>query len=312
MHISNLLNDSPDSLTVSNSSSLPTSPQTTHSELDFSDELPIAPTPSYHTRKRPLEEDLTQFAESVARKLRMKPLVEKEFKKFAKLSPERQIIWLAGHVLGASEAIHSVPTDNGQYQISTTLGNHLECYVFAAIVSLTVSYYIKKNELVNQVVEYLTKHPSWGLTPEVKNDKAKMDVIYSRVHARLTNCQYEIKNLIKDSIGEVDEEGDLLGAQDILKLSKAIINLGNRICDLKLSIQFAARVAVLHSIYVEKVEQDPQTKDYWKTVDQQLEDIRTKKKTPEAISQLFTKVLKCDHNKFGIETVDANPFKDEE
>ncbi|KAG6819453.1 hypothetical protein H0H93_011663 [Arthromyces matolae] len=328
MHISSLLNDSFDDSLLSDSpinSSPPNSPRGTPSELDLSsDDVLATSNLTTHTRKRQLDEDLTQYAESLSRKLHFKPLVEKEFKKFAQLSLERQIVWLAGHVLSVSENIHSVASaDSTQYQIPAVLGNRLERYVFAAIVSSTVSSYVKNNELVNQVVEFLAQHPHWGLSPEVKSDKAKMDVIYSRIRARLTIRRYEIKTLLKDSIGVVDDEGNISGAQNILELGEAIINLGNRICDIKLSIQFLARVAVLihqqRSIYVERAEQDPQTKDFWKTVDQQLDEIRGVKKTPEAISQLFTKVLECDRNKFGranlnqvTATVETNVFEADE
>lgn len=43
---------------------------------------------------------------------------------------------------------------------------------------------------------YLEKHPSWGLTSEVKGDKAKYEVIKGRARYQLT----KFRNLIKDAV----------------------------------------------------------------------------------------------------------------
>ncbi|KAJ6550495.1 hypothetical protein DFH09DRAFT_1501545 [Mycena vulgaris] len=162
---------------------------------------------------------------------------------------------------------------------------------------------------MSRVLVYLEKHPSWGLTPTVKNDKSKFTVIKGRARDKGTHYRNLIKCVV-ESLGDVRDpsepvpagEGIHKDALTIVVLRQRILAVGAKVApDVKVSLEMAGRVAYLRFHYQGKVNQGkPKAPSFWDDIDAGLADVRgATGEAVEAMSLLFSRSLSDDLALYG-------------
>ncbi|KAJ7836513.1 hypothetical protein B0H13DRAFT_2368684 [Mycena leptocephala] len=223
-------------------------------------------------RKRPAPEDLGQYANSLSRKLRLKLQAHEELRLFSQLTGPQQSVWIAAHLLEGSDQLSSLVPAEARYRIPTGLEGRIDMGAFLTLVDHKAPSYVHKSATSGPVVRllnYLEKHPSWGLTSEVKGDKAKYEVIKGRARYQLTKFRNLIKDAIKDSVGHACDPADVVpggptrkDAQDILVLCQRVLALGAKVApDVKLSAELAGRMAYVCFIYQKNLDKSQKKGD---------------------------------------------------
>ncbi|KAJ7104569.1 hypothetical protein C8R43DRAFT_1141002 [Mycena crocata] len=276
---------------------------------------PSSPSPlpeghSHNPRKRPAE-DMGQYAEHIGRKLRLTTEACGALKDFSQLSAPQQSLWIAGHILGSEIQMSSLVPAESVYRIPSGLEGRVDMAAFKALVDHTApSYVAKSNGPTLRVLKFLEKHPSWGLTLEVKSDKPKYTVIQNRVRDKLTHYRNLIKVAIEESLGGVRDSSEVISpglptrkdALDIVTLCQRILAIGAKVApDVKTSMELVARVAYLRHHYQAK-ENDNKHKapQFWESVDSGLAEIRAlTRENKEETSRLFSRSLRDDQRMYG-------------
>ncbi|KAJ7444524.1 hypothetical protein B0H11DRAFT_2203710 [Mycena galericulata] len=272
---------------------------------------PSAERSNHNPRKRAAE-DLGQYADQVARKLRLTTEAQEELKSFTQLPAHRQSVWIAAHMLAGNNQISSLVPAESVYRIPTDLEGHIDQTTFLALVDpQAFNYVTKSNGPVVRVVAYIEKHPSWGLTLRVKSDKSKYSVIKLRIRDKLTQYRNLIKGAIEESMGEAREESSEVvppgepvrkDALNVLVLCQRILAVGAKVApDVKVSMEMAARVAYLRFHYKLKVNAGlPKAPAFWDDVDKGLAEVRdTTRGNQEELSRLFSRSLSDDLKIYG-------------
>ncbi|KAH9949934.1 hypothetical protein B0H21DRAFT_889360 [Amylocystis lapponica] len=227
------------------------------------------------TSNKRAAEDLTQFAASASRRVRLKKSAEKELNLVAK--------------------------------------DKIEHYTFAGLISPALPFYIKDSTPIKLVMGILEKHPAWGYTKEVKNDKSKADMVKMRVQVRLTDRRAVIKRTIMLSLGpelqprnspasEQSTSSKRVEAvrQDIVKLCTVIAN-EHSTTEAVVTVQMCARFAFLRHVFLQML-QKPELADasYWPLVDKQLDLLRGQyPDDPDSITRILTMMLNNDRRDYG-------------
>ncbi|KAJ7467267.1 hypothetical protein B0H11DRAFT_2281255 [Mycena galericulata] len=246
---------------------------------------PSAERSSHNPRKRAAE-DLGQYADQVARKLRLTTEAQEELKSFTQLPAPRQSVWIAAHMLAGNNQISSLVPAESVYRIPTDLEGHIDQTTFLALVDHQAFNYV-----------YIEKHASWGLTARVKSDKSKFSVIKLRIRDKLTQYRNLLKGAIEESMvppGEPVRKDAL----NVLVLCQRILAVGAKVApDVKVSMEMAARVAYLRFHYKLKV--DARLR-FWDDVDKGLAEVReTTRGNREELSRLFSRSLSDDLKIYG-------------
>jgi len=255
--------------------------------------------------------DIRQFVDPVATEVGLGDELKAKLKKFAKLSPVEQQLWLAARLISIDARTDKLEAPEAAFDIPSRMLNKIEKLILVVLVSPKISAYLN-DVAVNMIMVYLAKHPSLGLTKEVGQDKTKCSVITSRVRLRLGQRRNQVKALIAASLGtptDVALAPDQLqtrnDAQDIVALCDSIVNLAKKHVTIELSLPLAARVAFLRSVYLHKrgTNEDVEPSDvkkYWESVDGKLKSMREDKKDDaERISRCFGRYLKTDRKIYG-------------
>ncbi|KAJ2913539.1 hypothetical protein MD484_g6873, partial [Candolleomyces efflorescens] len=222
--------------------------------------------------------------------------------------------------------VQAITVPETVYHIPTNLDGRLERLAFAVLLSPNCANYVGQKP-VNFIVTQLEKHPHWGFTPDVKNDKAKFKTVTHRIRKLLTSRRNVFKTMMKTSLGYIKEGArDIhcpnLESLDIVELCETAISTGSHVIkrDLKVSIPMMARFAFLRKILLETLENPAvDVDDYWKKVDSTLNEVREVKKTPARMTRFFLSILEEDCKLYGEgsradltqEVVDPVEFDDE-
>ncbi|KAI0915931.1 hypothetical protein AcV5_003402 [Taiwanofungus camphoratus] len=150
---------------------------------------------SHTGNKRPAE-DLTQFAAVTSCQVRLKKSGEQELNLVARLSAPQREIWTAAQILKLHEWLEDIQPADAKWKIPQTLLDKIEHYTFAGLISPALPFYVKNSTPIKLVMGILEKHPVWGYTREVKNDKSKADTVKIRVQVHLTDRRAVIKKAI--------------------------------------------------------------------------------------------------------------------
>ncbi|KAJ8700495.1 hypothetical protein PTI98_003510 [Pleurotus ostreatus] len=248
--------------------------------------------------KRPAE-DLDQFADALSRNVRLKTSQKDELKQFVLLSEAQQQVWLAAQLIKVVDVLNTLEAPDTIYQIPTTMERRIELYTYLVLVSPTTSVYVMNaGGPLSLILDHMETVPSWGLTPEVKADKAKFDVVCSRIRNRLTHRRNEMKTMIRDSLDTP--------WTDIVALCHQILAMGDRVVvTLKVSLQMVAWVAFLRAVYRDHMGPDKKVDKYWRLVDTQLKEVRdTTNGDTKKLSRFFAKVLTHDREAYGNPSID--------
>ncbi|KAJ7635968.1 hypothetical protein DFH06DRAFT_1139052 [Mycena polygramma] len=271
--------------------------------VDNEDHRPSSPSDGRSTsnpRKRPAK-DMIQYAEHVARKLRLKPDRWEDLKDFSQLTGPQQSIWIYGRMLETQEQVSTLVPAEAVYRIPATLDGKIDQLAFLTLIDPSIPSYVHKSAYEGptlRVLASLKKHPSHGFTPEVRNDKAKHSVVQKRAELRLTHFRNLIKDMLLVSIGTARNPADVVLAgelrrQDclnILELTQRIIALGSKVAPgIKISLELVGRISYLRwvfwNVYAKKGEKTP---GYWEAVDKELDTLRKlKKNDAQEISKDF-------------------------
>ncbi|KAF9466215.1 hypothetical protein BDZ94DRAFT_1252361 [Collybia nuda] len=264
--------------------------------------FPSSPCPASGTvlsypesRKRPLE-DMTQFASTVSRSFKLQKKDRDELNMFTKYDPIEQQIWLAASMLKVQEQQATMTPPDAIYVIPKNLENKIEHYSFVILLDPTIASYIHQDGPLKMITDLLDQNPSWGLTPAVKDNKSKYDVIVTRVCGRLTSRRYDIKKILGDSLGKISAGLDGNGrvdATDIVTLCQALVKI-YRSANITVTVQLCARIAFLRYLIAEKP-----TGRFWEGVDKELLSTRTDLPSAARQSRFFGSLLKLDRETYG-------------
>ncbi|KAJ7778813.1 hypothetical protein DFH07DRAFT_766014 [Mycena maculata] len=262
-------------------------------------------------RKRHAE-DMGQYADQVSRKLRLAPEAQEELKNFSQLSGPQQSVWIAARMLDTKTQVSALVPAESVYHMPIGLEGHVDKTSFLALIDHKAPNYVNKaNSPKARVLAYLEKHPSWGLTVQVKHDKSKFDVISLRVRDKLTAFRNLIKSAIEESLGTARDPLEVLApgeatrvdAIDIVTLCQRILAIGAKVApDVKVSMEMAARVAYLRFHYQTQVDAGrPKAPRFWSDVDTGLTEIRTTATggSAEGMTRLFSRALNDDLVMYG-------------
>jgi len=273
--------------------------------------------------KRPAE-DLSEYTAATLRRVRLKASGQTDLKYVSKLSPAQRSIWISAQILLMHDRLDNIQPVDAKWQIPETLWDKIEHFTFAGLVSPALPSYIKDGSPIRLVMGILEKHPQWGFTKEVKNNKSKSDVVRARVQLRLTDRRAAIKRAIMLSIGppppplSSDSTGEETQSQaataghisakkhakavrlDIVKLCAAIANEHSE-SEVVVTIQMCARFAFLRHVFVQSISNPALSgNSYWPLVDKQLDLLREQYPgDPGSVTLVLTMMLNSDRHKYG-------------
>ncbi|KAH9929131.1 hypothetical protein B0H21DRAFT_712055 [Amylocystis lapponica] len=253
-------------------------------------------------------EDLTQFAVSTSRRVRLKKSAEKELNLVAKFSAPQREIWTAAQILKLHDRLEEIQPAEAKWKIPQTLLDKIEHYTFTGLISPALPFYIKDSTPIKLIMGILEKHPAWGYTKEVKNDKSKADMVKLRVQVRLTDRRAVIKKAILLSLGpELQPRNNTASSKrveavrlDIVKLCTIIANEHSS-TEAVVTVQMCARFAFLRHVFMQML-QKPELADasYWPLVDKQLDLLRGQyMDNPDGITCVLTMMLNNDWHDYG-------------
>ncbi|CDO77983.1 hypothetical protein BN946_scf184811.g4 [Trametes cinnabarina] len=274
-------------------------------------------TPTHGRRRRANDighgEDLSQHADWAACRVRLKTAGTQELKKIAQLNPAQRELLNTALLLKLSEKIEAIIPSDAQWMMSENLKEKIEQYTFAVLCSPKLELYVEKQGPTKLLMSILERHPSWGYTKDIKNDKYRRDIIIARVGTRFTDRRSDMKELILLSLGPELQPPPSKSPSDsptlnkpaaqqinIVTLCENIIAKGPRsICeDVTVTLQMCARIAFLRKIMVALLKSPHLKFDrYWNLVDKQLEGLRGL--DDSVITRQLTSYLRADLDLYG-------------
>ncbi|EPQ53883.1 hypothetical protein GLOTRDRAFT_139378 [Gloeophyllum trabeum ATCC 11539] len=257
-----------------------------------------------HTGKRPME-DFSQYAQSVARRKRLRPEDSDELVSYSKLSRGEKDIWLASTLLSIQGTVSQLQAPDAQWDLPVMLKKKIDIYSAVVILSPTLSAYVSDDAPRKVLIDILERYPSWGYKQDVKENPYRYNIVISFISAKLTARRYTAKKIIAESIGTTAEDPEELkrvDADDILALCEGLVAKVFKAAKIVITVPMCARVAFLRLIYVGQ----PDAGDkYWDSADEKLKDFRVKlSNDPKKISSKFAKILSQDRQVYGDVDVD--------
>ncbi|KAI0364689.1 hypothetical protein BV20DRAFT_983058 [Pilatotrama ljubarskyi] len=300
-------------ITSSSSSSSTPSPE---DEADNTIVFPAAdlesrPATQAQRRRADEVEDLLQHAGWAARRVRLKPSGTEELKRFSQLDAGQREILNAALIIKLSERLETIIPADAQWSMSENLKDKIEQYTFSVLCSPKLAQYVQKQTPLKLVMNIFERHPSWGYSSDIKNDKYKRDIISARVGSRLTDRRSDIKEAILLSLGpelQPQVASSSSGTThkpipervNIVKLCENIIAKAPKSASegIKVSLQMCVRIAFLRKVMVALLESPTMKFDrYWNAVDGQLIALRTK--DDAFITRQLTSYLNADLECYG-------------
>lgn len=290
-----------------NRESSPPAPSTDSDDMPRTSESPHRSSPdpagsspaAVTTRKRPAE-DLSQFAQSIARKKRLRPEDSDELISYSKLSRSEKDIWLASTLLSIEGTVSQLHAPDSQWDLPSMLKKKIDIYSATIILAPTIAAYVSNDVPRKLLLEILERHPSWGYRPDVKENPYRHNIVVSFISAKLTSRRYTAKKIIAESIGEAPEDpADVKRADalDILALCERLTANVFKAAKIVVTVPMCARIAFLRLIYIGKPDAGEK---FWSIADDNLKDFRAKFSNDQRkISSKFAKILTQDRQVYG-------------
>ncbi|KIM44031.1 hypothetical protein M413DRAFT_9292 [Hebeloma cylindrosporum] len=254
-----------------------------------------SPTPSQpttHSRKRG-SEDLSQFVRNIGRQMKLRKVDQETLEKVASYSPAEQRAWTAAKILKMAEHQEAQVAPEIVFELPKSMKKKMEIKTFSMILDYTMASYIDPETHDNHrgpaaaLVKFIRETPSWGFTPSMAQDSKKLSVLVTDTRLMFTKRRASIKMLIKESFGT-----DKNQIQNIVELSQSILNL-SKSGKVKLTIHHCVRFAFIRKIAAGNYA----GKDFWKTVDRELEATRQMPERKQ--SKFLASILAADRKLYG-------------
>ncbi|KAJ7659001.1 hypothetical protein B0H17DRAFT_1261529 [Mycena rosella] len=254
--------------------------------------------------------DLGQYAAQVSRKFHLTTEAQDELQDFSQLSGPQQSVWIAARMLDVNARMSSLIPAESVFHMPVALEGRIDQILFLALVDyLAPAYVAKANGPFTRVIincqsqTFLEKHPSWGLTGVIMNDKSKFPVIKTRVRDKLTDYRNRVKVAIEESLGVARDplevvapgEGIRKDALNIITLCQRIVAVGSKVApDVKVSMEMAGCIAYLRYRYQAQFDKGKlMAPGFWEDVDSGLQEVReATKEVVEAMSAVFSRSLR--------------------
>ncbi|KAF5352898.1 hypothetical protein D9758_007947 [Tetrapyrgos nigripes] len=264
-------------------------------------QTPTAPqTPAQaNSLKRGLPTDITEYAMSLSRNVRLKPANHEELALFAQAPPERQSVWTAAQLLVLSQRLDVLQPVDAPFVINASLSGKIEVLSAKTFLDSTASAYLTVPN--TKVMDALKRLPE---LKEALGSKPSMQIISSKVSSRFTHHRNNTKDEIGTSLGHFNSDtktfvGPYTG---IVALTRALVASIGKSNEIPVTIPLVVRVAFWRHVYVAEAVKTLNGKpgpDFWKAVDEGLKKIREAKDNDAArISAVFSKVLENDRTKY--------------
>ncbi|KDR77191.1 hypothetical protein GALMADRAFT_246474 [Galerina marginata CBS 339.88] len=265
---------------------------------------PSSPTPAGPSRRKRPAEDVTHFAKSIGRSMKIRKTDQTELERFASYGSREQNVWLAAQILKVQEKHEALTPPEVRYDVPRRLATKIEAYSFTIIMDPTIAAYIgpkenrKKAGPANILVEHLRANPDWGLTAAIYDDKPKFEVIVQSISKKFTNRRCDIKTKISESLGDPDPLGGdkRIGVLNIVELCEVLILLYKR-GNVQVTVQLCARIAFIRHFFVAKVAEGSNTASFWTELDDELVSVRKMSEIRQ--SKLFKTILASDRACYG-------------
>ncbi|TFY60328.1 hypothetical protein EVJ58_g5222 [Rhodofomes roseus] len=277
-------------------------------------------------QKRRAEDDLIQYAERTARRVRLRPAGQQELQDVARLSPDERSVWLAARLLKNEQHLEVIQPADAQWLLPKGLKDKIDLYTFLILLSPELPAYLKNSVPVKRMKTLLEQHPQWGYTAEVRGDSYKNEIVMKRIQERFTDRRAEIKQLVGTasstssllshscltrqlwlSLGPQMQSSTASKKTRAAALQIDILTLCENIADkhsavmFKPTLELCARLALLRRVLIEVLtESTLNVKDYWDRVDDRLEHIRGMfPNEPRKVTKLFMNILDADKKELG-------------
>ncbi|KAH9839932.1 uncharacterized protein C8Q71DRAFT_721730 [Rhodofomes roseus] len=258
-------------------------------------------------QKRRAEDDLIQYAERTARRVRLRPAGQQELQDVARLSPDERSVWLAARLLKNEQHLEVIQPADAQWLLPKGLKDKIDLYTFLILLSPELPAYLKNSVPVKRMKTLLEQHPQWGYTAEVRGDSYKNEIVMKRIQERFTDRRAEIKQLLWLSLGPQMQSSTASKKTRAAALQIDILTLCENIADkhsavmFKPTLELCARLALLRRVLIEVLtESTLNVKDYWDRVDDRLEHIRGMfPNEPRKVTKLFMNILDADKKELG-------------
>ncbi|KAJ6602593.1 hypothetical protein DFH09DRAFT_1301613 [Mycena vulgaris] len=206
-------------------------------------------------------EDFTQFGVVNAKKLKLKQESVMRLEDFSKMASSASKVSIFAQLLKITEMQALVSPAAAAFTMPKKLDHKIDIHSIRTMMSPSLAFYVKKagGDTPSSIMKALVQeHASpWGLTAEVLDDKTQWGVVTTRIRIRLTDCRYEIKKVISDSIwvSIKSEEGDLVVTDceeplTIIQLCEALVDIVPD-AGLKVTLPMLGRVALLRHVLIE-------------------------------------------------------------
>ncbi|KAJ7937502.1 hypothetical protein B0H13DRAFT_2302667 [Mycena leptocephala] len=174
-------------------------------------------------------EDFTQVGVLAARKLKLKPDTVIRLEDFAKaifsLLTAQSVseVSMFAQLLKISEMLAYPNAGNAIVSVPKKLDHKIDIHSIRTMLSPTLAFYVKKSgpDTPSGIMKALVlQHAdSWGLTPEMIDDKAQWGVVAARIRTRLTDRRYDIKKIVISKT----EDGQVVVT--IIQLCEALVDI---------------------------------------------------------------------------------------
>jgi len=234
--------------------------------------------------------DMTQFADYVARHLKLKADRKASLLQFSKLGSPEQRITMAAHFFKFAERQEELQPAEAVFTLTETAKKNIDRMSFLVSLSPSVPAYLESSGAFSLIMEKLEKKYL-----SMKKDDPQYITIAARIRDKCTDVRYTTKKEIMGSIGTVDpnDETKQIDAKDIVTLCEDILDKTG----LSPTLEMCGQLSFLRHVYAKGPAKDPK---YWKVVDQQLVKIRKKHKDDKRkIHKVFKKILDDDETKYG-------------
>ncbi|THU79420.1 hypothetical protein K435DRAFT_785848 [Dendrothele bispora CBS 962.96] len=246
--------------------------------------------------------DFSQFTNGVSRKLQLKSVVHEEFMKVSQMDDTLLLRWLTAHVLSVEQRLDILQPADAAITLPQNLLSAIDEFSGKIFLSPNLGAY--KERPNDRLIKMLKKRPDL-LPLGLKENKQAMKVVKTKVDVRFTQLRNSAKKPIHASLGKYDmiREESVGPFTPVIKLTQELIeSVGGRGCEVTTTLPLVARVAFLRLTYTDKNLLGSDHKagpSYWDTVDKNLKEIRDDKQNePKKISQVFTRILQDDREKY--------------
>ncbi|KAI0072763.1 hypothetical protein K474DRAFT_1711320 [Panus rudis PR-1116 ss-1] len=197
-----------------------------------------------------------------------------------RMPPAEREVWQAGMYLQIMQKLEEIQPMEAPYVIPSCMTTKTIVYCTQYLLCHAVPSY--RGAAPRAIIALLERHPSSGLTAEVKKSEAKLGVVLKAVRRNLTDARSHVKTEIVTSLGYPHpqsnnragtEEREPLNIVDLVNAVIAELHKSRKITSkngVTLSLEMCARFAFLRKMLI------GHKATFWPSVDRELASLREK------------------------------------